>query len=246
MRALTTKVLVSLVGCSLISGCALLTPKQFRAASAEREAKKSARGDKAAAAQSAATDAGRVLLDEGHPGLAIDAFRHALARGEAPGPALNGLGVAFARIGREDVAIRYFRQAVIFDPTDTRFAMNLARMTADAEAKEATRAQLAAAAAIPALPQPRAAMAAAGGETGRQATRGEIRIVTIKHDDRPAGQRLVTAAQPSARVEFANGGERKETARMVEVAPRNNGRITYVGAPPARRPAARMAAAGPR
>ena len=55
------------------------------------------RGDQARTTQAMAnfyTDKGRDLLRSGRPGEAIEAFNLALATGEAPAAAYNGLGVA--------------------------------------------------------------------------------------------------------------------------------------------------------
>lgn len=78
--------------------------------------------------QSALTDAGRRALDQGNTGLAIEAFTRAVRMGEAPAPAMNGLGVAYARIGRFDLAQRYFERATQIDPVEGRYQANLARL----------------------------------------------------------------------------------------------------------------------
>lgn len=72
------------------------------------------------------TAAGRVQLDAGNPGLAIEAFQQGLGIGEPRAPALNGLAVAYARIGRVDLAAQLFRQAMAEDPASDRYAANLA------------------------------------------------------------------------------------------------------------------------
>ena len=72
--------------------------------------------------------AGRDHLRAGRPGLAIDAFNLALAGGEDPAAAYNGLGVAYARIGRSDLAYRFFRKAVNSDPQNPVYARNLATL----------------------------------------------------------------------------------------------------------------------
>lgn len=80
------------------------------------------------AGETSSTDAGRKLLDEGQPGNAIEAFQRALASGEPVAPALNGMGVAYARLGRLDLAHRYFQEAVVIAPGEARFAENLSRL----------------------------------------------------------------------------------------------------------------------
>src|SRR5262245_16899965 len=70
----------------------------------------------------ASTEAGRALLADGQPGLAIESFQRAVASGEPAAPALNGLAVAYSRLGRDDLAERFFREAMAADPTNTRYA----------------------------------------------------------------------------------------------------------------------------
>ena len=78
-----------------------------------------------ASASRSYTQAGRDHLRGGSPGLAIDAYNLALAGGEDPAAAYNGLGVAYARIGRPDLAYRFFHKAVMSDPHNPVYARNL-------------------------------------------------------------------------------------------------------------------------
>lgn len=72
------------------------------------------------------TRLGRAQLDEGNPGLAAATFRKALETGEPRAAALNGLGVAYARVGRNDLAGLHFRLAMEADPGNETYAANLA------------------------------------------------------------------------------------------------------------------------
>jgi hypothetical protein len=81
-----------------------------------------------APAQPAALETGRRQLADGQTGLAIESFQRALADGEHVAAALNGLGVAYARLGRFDLAQRFFQEAMAADPADARYADNLARL----------------------------------------------------------------------------------------------------------------------
>ena len=147
------------------------------------------------------TEAGRRLLAEGQTGLAIESFRKALAQGEPVAPAVNGLGVAYARIGRFDVAQRYFQQAMASDPANPRYADNLARlMTSSAFAMrhegDLARAALAASAEQDArakLAEARAAAPAAGQL--QRVSRGEVRIATVPAQAAPLSPRAATKAQ---------------------------------------------------
>lgn len=71
---------------------------------------------------------GRDHLRGNRTGLAIEAFNRALASGEDPALAYNGLGVAYARLGRFDLGFRFFNKAKMSDPTNPIFARNLASL----------------------------------------------------------------------------------------------------------------------
>jgi tetratricopeptide (TPR) repeat protein len=58
--------------------------------------------------------------------MAIDAFNRGLAQGEDPAAAYNGLGVAYARIGRSDLAYRFFKKAAMSEPDNPVYWRNLA------------------------------------------------------------------------------------------------------------------------
>lgn len=70
---------------------------------------------------------GRKMLDECNYGLAIIAFSNAQHLTEHAAAAHNGLAVAYAQLGRRDLAERYFRQAMLQAPGDRRYQANLAR-----------------------------------------------------------------------------------------------------------------------
>ena len=82
-------------------------------------------GGLAAVTYGPATQQGRDYLRSSLTGLAIDAFNRGLATGEDPAAAYNGLGVAFARLGRTDLAYRFFKKAAMSDPTNPGYAHNL-------------------------------------------------------------------------------------------------------------------------
>jgi hypothetical protein len=70
-------------------------------------------------------------LRNGRTTQAINAFRQATYDPAHAAEAYNGLGVAYAALGRDDLAKQYFAQAVSADPSDPRFARNLARLELD-------------------------------------------------------------------------------------------------------------------
>ena len=95
-----------------------------------------------------ALEAGRQHLERGEVASAIVALRLATIDPSTRALAHNGLGVAYALLGRGDLAERYFRRAIELDPADSRFAANLAKFYVSHEAalaKADAAAQLAAA-----------------------------------------------------------------------------------------------------
>lgn len=137
--------LVLAVSVPLLGGCALFSPKQL--AKQSKDWVPDAR-DPAEYAQSQMALAREALQLEQY-GLAIICFRNVQRFPEHAAAAHNGLGVVFAKIGRFDLARRYFALAAEQDPADTRFAANLARLdTAVAERQAANLAQAAVAAPI--------------------------------------------------------------------------------------------------
>lgn len=112
------------------------------------------------------TETARTHLAADQLGLAVELFRDALANGEAAAPAFNGLGVAYARLGRADLAKLYFTKAMAADPANPRFAENLARLTRT----EGLAQKAALAAAVP--------PAAPRASPMQRLSRGEVRIVT--------------------------------------------------------------------
>lgn len=72
--------------------------------------------------------AARQYLNQGQITKAIEAFRQA-SYNEATAPeALNGMGVAYSMLGRDDVARDLFARAIDRNPADERFWRNLARV----------------------------------------------------------------------------------------------------------------------
>lgn len=70
---------------------------------------------------------GKLALSQGHVAMAIQQFRMAALNEEYAADAFNGLGVAYARLGRADLAERYFKSAVQLDSNNPKYAANLAR-----------------------------------------------------------------------------------------------------------------------
>jgi hypothetical protein len=247
MKLTASNVLVATVGCVLLGGCSIFAPKRLAHIAPAAEQGRLAESS-AAAIPSEVTDAGRALLDAGQPGFAINTFRKALAKNEAPGPALNGLGVAYARIGRQDLAAWYFKQAMVFDPAETRYAMNLERIMATAVDGSTMSARMADATSPRAGSVDQSNSRPAASPSVRRPARAEIKIVTMSpQQSSRASPVRVTAAPTFARVEFVNRTNSESKSRWVDVAP-GKSRITHVGnkSDRAPKPTIRMAVADKR
>lgn len=70
---------------------------------------------------------GKLALRQGHVAMAIQQFRMAALNEDHAADAFNGLGVAYARLGRADLAERYFKSAMELDSANPKYAANLAR-----------------------------------------------------------------------------------------------------------------------
>ncbi len=77
---------------------------------------------------------GRAQLDAGLDALAIESFRAEIRSNPDNADAYNGLAVAYGRIGRDDLAQRYFETALAKDPSNEKVQANLARLTGEAPA----------------------------------------------------------------------------------------------------------------
>lgn len=106
---------------ALLSGCSAFQP----------QARLEIRSVETAQRNSDATDPlaeGRSLLALGQNANAISVFRAALRENPNSGDAFNGLAIAYDRIGRQDLAQRYFELAVSAAPENMRYRGNLARL----------------------------------------------------------------------------------------------------------------------
>lgn len=75
-----------------------------------------------------ALEEGRAYLRRGQIAAAVASFKIARLDPVVAADANNGIGVAYAKLGRPDVADRYFRAALRIEPSNERFAGNLMRL----------------------------------------------------------------------------------------------------------------------
>ena len=68
---------------------------------------------------------GRAALKAGYAANAIDQFRLATLNEKTAPDAFNGMAVAYARLGRADLAENYFKTALSLDSANPKFAANL-------------------------------------------------------------------------------------------------------------------------
>jgi hypothetical protein len=71
---------------------------------------------------------GRALLRDGNISAAVASLRIALLDRSTRADASNGLGVAYARLGRPDLAERYFQAAITAEPDNSKYVANLLRL----------------------------------------------------------------------------------------------------------------------
>ncbi|MCA0903695.1 tetratricopeptide repeat protein [Qipengyuania aquimaris] len=191
---------------------------------------------------------GRRLLAEGQYGNAIPALQRAALNRQTAPDAANALGVAYARIGRGDLAERYFRAAVTLAPQDAKFAANLERFyasdlaqdmrTLHAQREEARKAYAEFAqseASIAAQPINEERLVQSGGEQrkitlergtatarialdGAEPGKARVRVRTAKAGETPA------ASSPSVRVRVSGEPVRpRASARPTEVRIQSSG-----------------------
>ena len=158
---------------AMLGGCQSfpLTSWMFKGDRADRSEQR-----QLAANSGGALEEGRAALQEGNLSAAVASFRVAQLDRATRADASNGLGVAYAKLGRPDLAERYFQAAITADPENTRFVANLLRLQQQSLAARRANADAALAAAQP-VPAVRESAEMLAGNVER-ISRGEVRIVT--------------------------------------------------------------------
>jgi hypothetical protein len=153
--------------------------------------------------------AGRAALQQRNFATAIVALREAAIDPALAPASLNGLGVAYAGIGRNDLAEQYFRRAISADPANPRYEENLARLyraqLAVAQARrDKERAREEALAARQQANRVRQLAAGIQVAAPKQqmvvVSRGEVQLRTVRDQLPVAARALVAAPAPAARL----------------------------------------------
>ena len=235
--------LAALSGCQLLGNLHLTRSSQDRAKVAE-----------VAITSGTAVQDGRDHLRGGRPGLAIEAFNRALASGQDPAASYNGLGVAYARLGRTDLAFRFFKKAALSEPDNAAYSRNLTRLIDSPQFALAMMSQAApvaapasaSASASPALPAPQGHNARIPGRLQRDGNH-QFSLITLPSADEasPAARRSAGLAQcPRGKLR----GKRVCAAAMLPQIERRRPAEVAIASPvvlPAALPAAAAAAAVP-
>ncbi|MBH0112577.1 tetratricopeptide repeat protein [Novosphingobium sp. YJ-S2-02] len=194
-----------------------------------------------------ATEQGRTALMAGRDQEAVTLFRVALASGEAPAPARNGLGVAYARLGQFDAAERAFRLAIAADPAKATYATNLDRLLGSALARRQRDAEtraLAARAAASAKPVATSAQAEAPGPRLTRVSRGMVSIRSMPGDRAVAtsGRLPQVAAREKPKTKADDASLEEDAAEQLVAAKAEPGArtVAFIGNNPAFQPLVRV------
>lgn len=201
MRSLP-KVLVLAVAMTALSGCQSFPLTSWMFKRSDRGAPATAPND-----GSRSLAEGRAALQDGKLVEAIGPLRAALLDPATRAAASNALGVAYAQLGREDLAEQYFKSAIAADPSDNRFVANLLRLqhTVLARKAQADAARLAAGEGettpdangfVAEKPEPRAERSRLAGNVERR-SRGEVFITSAPAPAVPTAT-VAYATQPNA------------------------------------------------
>jgi len=168
----------------LLSGCKILGIHHVAEAAAPAQQAVA----QASPIPGSALQAGRDNLRENRTGLAIESFNRALASGEDPAAAYNGLAIAYSRIGRTDLAYRFFKKAANSDPLNPIYARNLAMLMDSPAFTLQTMAQAERPVGAPAAARPANALAVKAKTNGPRLVRDNGRQFSLITTDTEGAQ----------------------------------------------------------
>ena len=193
----------------LLAGCSIFGGNQLARSDAQGR-------EQMASAQAVAEiylDVGRTNLRNGNLATATRYLQGALSHPSTRAEATNAMGVVYIRLGRLDVAQRYFKQAVDLEPGNASYHTNLARIERDvsfAQLRAPTPVREAAVAvAAASVPTPRAAPVSV---SPRRDASGVINIRTMGETSTAAPNMMVVERRPVVQAIQADASSAAEEA----------------------------------
>lgn len=207
------KTIVTLLASTLLGGC-----QSIFGSHAKLEVRPIGT-EQTSATAAVALEEGRQYLTGGEIASAIAAFRTAAQDPSSAAPAHNGLAVAYALLGRGDLAERFFQQAVADDPAEAKYAANLAKFYSSREAELAKAQAVAAPIVVARTDEAAVAVAEAEPVADRVMRAGPSNVVITSTTSgagvtRVSRQEVVIRTLPDAPVP-AVGDQRRRNPRFV-------------------------------
>jgi tetratricopeptide (TPR) repeat protein len=155
-----------------------------------------------------ALEEGGAFLREGNLSAAVASYRIALLDRATRADASNGLGVAYAKLGRDDLAARYFMGAIDAEPDNPKYVANLLRLQQQVflarRVDDIGQGEALAATASAAALSRQADAGAAGSRTSdlvERISRGEVQIRTRPDLGNAPRMAVAFASRPSGNAE---------------------------------------------
>ena len=183
--------IVLLIGGSLlISGCQVFQGKTARLEAGIRIPQQADPRDYA----SQQFALGRSGIETRNYASAITAFRNSALEPEFAAASFNGIAIAYAGIGRNDLAERYFREAVAADPGSERYRNNLATLERSRFEAEYARVELIRSQPVAVEPPQARVIPAARGRAALTIANPRGRLLPVKGGVIEVGQRRQVSA----------------------------------------------------
>jgi len=159
---------------------------------------------------------GAAHLRQGNISAAVSAYRIALYDRATAAEAANGLAVSYAKLGRMDLAERYFTAAMRADPDNPKFAANFLRLQTEISLAMKDKPQGPMVAAAPVDTALELAAAPEKQNVVERVSRGEVMIRTRQDlGNAPTSVRVATS-EPAASVTPGKGAIAKVTNQRPE------------------------------